>query len=48
MVSFASSMTKKIVAHSTRSSFPVKLIFCIAFGSASSASYLPKSIAISL
>ena len=37
IVSFASSITKSIVAPSGRFRFPVKLICCIAFGSASSA-----------
>ena len=48
MVSFASPIMKNIVAFSSRSRFPVKLICCIAFGSTSSAYYLLKSIAIIL
>ena len=44
MVSFPSSIMKNIVAPSPRSRVPVKLIFCIALGSASSACCLPKSI----
>ena len=32
----------------SRARFPVELIYCIAFGSASSACYLLKSIAITL
>ena len=47
-VSFTSAIMKSIVAPSTRSRFPVKLICCIASGSASSASYLLKSVAIIL
>ena len=43
MVSFACSMTNRFVAPSSRFRFPVKLICCIAFGSASSASCLPLS-----
>ena len=48
MVSFASSIMKSIVAPSAQSRFPAKLIFCIAFGSASGACYLLKSITIIL
>ena len=48
MVSFASSIMKNIVAPAAQSRFPVKLICCIAFGSASSACCLLKSIAIIL
>ena len=50
MVSFASSIMKDIVVFPAQSRFvnPVKLICCIAFGSASSAYYLLKSIAIIL
>ena len=50
MVSFTSSIMKKFVvfAFSSRTRFSVKLICCIAFGSASSAFYLLKSIAIIL
>ena len=44
-VYFASSVMKNIVAPSARSRFPVKLICCIAFGSASSYCYLLKSSA---
>ena len=47
-VSFTFSMMKKIFAHSARFRFPVKLICCIAFRSASSACCLHKSIAINL
>ena len=46
IVSFASSVMKRIVTSWSR--FPVKLICCIAFGSASSAFCLLKSIAIVL
>ena len=48
MVSFASLIMKNIVAPAAQSRFPVKLICCIAFGSASSGSCLVKSIAIIL
>ena len=48
MVYFASSIMKNIVASSSQSRFPVKLICCIAFGSASSAYYLLKFTAIIL
>ena len=48
MDSFVSSIMKKIVAPAARSRFPVKAIYCIAFGSASSACCLLKSIAILL
>ena len=48
MVSFASSIMKKIVAPTPRSKFTVKLTSCIAFGSASSACCLLKSVAIIL
>ena len=48
LVSFASLMMKNIVAPSARSRFPVKLIYCIAFVSASSLCCLIKSIAINL
>ena len=44
-VSYASSIMKNIVAPSARSRFPVKLICCIAFGSASSYCCLLKSSA---
>ena len=46
MVSFASSVTKNIVVFAFRSQarFPVKLIFCIAFRSASIACCLIKPI----
>ena len=46
--SFPSSIMKNIVAPSARSRFPLKLICCIAFGSASNACYLLKCIAIIL
>ena len=46
MISFAYSIMRNIVTTSDRSRFPVKLICCIVFGSASSASYLLKSIVI--
>ena len=46
MTSFASSIMKNFVAPSAGSTFPVKLICCIAFGSTSNACYLLKSIAI--
>ena len=48
LVSFASLMMKNIVAPSARSRFPVKLIYCIAFVSASSLCCLIKSIVINL
>ena len=48
MVSFGSSIPKNIVAPATRSKFPVKVICCTTFGSASSAYCLIKSIAIIL
>ena len=50
MVSFASSIMKNIVVFVflSLSKFLVKLICCIAFGSASSACFLLKSIAINL
>ena len=44
MVSFAFSIMQNIIASSSRSRFPVKLICCIALGSASSACCLLKSI----
>ena len=47
-VSFASSIIKNIIAPLSRYRFPVKLICCIAFGSAPSASCLLKPIAIIL
>ena len=39
---------KNIVAHAAQAKFPVKLICCIACGSAPSACWLLKSIAITL
>ena len=48
MLSFASSIMKTIVVFPATSRFPVRLICCIAFGSASSACCLLKSIAIIL
>ena len=50
MVFFASSVMKNIVVFAIgyRARFPIKLICCIAFGSASSACCLLKSIAIIL
>lgn len=48
IMSFTSSITKNITVFSVWSRFPVELIYCIAFGSASSACYLLKSIAITL
>ena len=48
IVSFASSIMKNVVAPSALSSFSVKLLCCIAFGSASVAYCLLKSIAIIL
>ena len=48
MVSFAASMMKNIVCPSARSKFFVKLIYCNAFGSASSACCLLKYIGIIL
>ena len=45
---FFSSIMKNTVAPAAQSKFPVKLICCIAFESASSASCLVKSIAIIL
>ena len=47
-VSFASSQIKYVVVCSPPFRFEVKLIYCIAFGSASSTCCLPKSIAIIL
>ena len=44
-VYFASLIMKNIVAPAARFKFPVKLIFCFAFGSASSACDVLKSIA---
>ena len=46
MISFASSITKNIVGSFRLTRFPVNLICCIAFGSASSSCYILKSIAI--
>ena len=46
MVSFASSIMKNILAPAARSRFPVKLVCCIEFGSASGACCLFKSIVI--
>ena len=48
IISFASSIMKNNIAPSSQSRFPVKLICCIAFGSALSACCLRKSIAIIL
>ena len=48
MVKFASSVMKNIVAPSVRFRFSVKLVYYIAFGSASSACCLLKSIAMIL
>ena len=48
MVSFASSIIKSIVVFPYWSGFAANLICCIAFGSASSACYSLKSIAIIL
>ena len=48
IVSFASSIMKNVVAPSALSSFSGKLLCCIAFGSASVAYCLLKSIAIIL
>ena len=48
MVSFVSSIIKNIAIVPSRSRFAVKLIWCIASGSASSACCLLKPIAISL
>ena len=48
IVSFTSSIMKNIVLFPAWSKFPVKAICCIAFGSASSACYLLKPIAIIL
>ena len=48
IVSFAYSMIKKINSLSLPSRFPVKLISCIVFGSATNVCYLLKSIAIIL
>ena len=45
-ISFASSIMKNIVAPLSQPRFPVKLICCIAFGSASNACCLLKSIAV--
>ena len=38
------SIMKNVVSHSGRYRFPVKLVCCIAFGSASSACFSHKSI----
>ena len=48
LISFASSIMKNIVvsAFPSQARFPVKLYFCIPFGSASSACCLLKSVAI--
>ena len=48
MVSFASLIMKNLAVFPARSKHPVKLIFCIAFGSVSNASCLLKFIAIML
>ena len=48
MASFTSSIMKNIAVLPSRSKFAVKLICCIAFGSAGSASCLLKSIAMIL
>ena len=48
MVSFASSVTKKIVAFAGLSKFPVKLIYCIALGSVLSVFCLLNSCAVNL
>ena len=48
IVSFISSVLKNIFVFPSRSRFLVKLISCIAFGGASSACCLLKSIAINL
>ena len=48
LVSFASSIIKNIVALFAQSRYPVKLICCIAFRSASSACCLLESIATTL
>ena len=46
IVSFTSSRIKNIVVFLVHFKFPVKLIFCIAFRSASRACCLLKSIAV--
>ena len=46
MFSFAFSTMKNIAVFPARSRFPVKLIFCVVFGSAFSACCLLKSIDI--
>ena len=48
IVSFTSPIMKNIVASSGRFIFPVKLVCCTAFGSASSAYCLRESITIIL
>ena len=48
IVSFNSSIIKKIDVFSYWSRFPVKIICCVAFGTASRACYLLKSITIIL
>ena len=48
MVSFASSIMKNVAVFSSRPRFPVKLMYYIALGSASSACRSLKSIAIIL
>ena len=47
-VSFTSSIMKNIAAPSARSRFPLKSIYCVAFGSTSSACCLLKSTVIIL
>ena len=47
-VSFTFSIMKNIVVFPARSRLPVKLFFCIAFGSVSSACCLLKSTAVHL
>ena len=47
LISLASSIMKNVVsAFPSQARFPVKLFFCIPFGSASSACCLLKSVAI--
>ena len=48
IMSFTSSITKDITVFSVWSRFPVELFYCIALGSASTAFFLRKSIAMKL
>ena len=48
IICFAPSIMKSIVVFVSYPRFPVKLVYCIAFGSASSAHYLLKPTSVSL